>query len=52
MKYRQLVFLFALLAACNSVTVVPIDDEDAGDAGPEASSPVGDAAVDTGADGG
>jgi hypothetical protein len=30
MKY-SLVLFFVLLAACNSVTVVPIDDEDAGD---------------------
>lgn len=49
MKYRLV--LFALLAACNSVTVVPIDDEDAGDGGTEAAPPANDAATDAGADG-
>jgi hypothetical protein len=49
MKYR--LFLIALLTACNSVTVVPIDDEDAGDGGADASAPPNDAASDT-SDGG
>jgi hypothetical protein len=37
MKY--LASLSLVLAACNSVTVVPIDDEDAVDGGSEASTP-------------
>jgi hypothetical protein len=48
MKY--LACLAIVLAACNPVTVVPIDDdEDAGDGGTqaEASTPSNDAAADT-----
>lgn len=56
MKYRPLVVFFFALAACNSVTVVPIDDEDAAaeasipanDAGGD--SPASDATTDGGAD--
>ena len=43
MKYRLV--LFVLLTACNTVTVVPIDDEDAGDGGTDASAPAPDASV-------
>jgi hypothetical protein len=39
MKYRLVLFALAVLTACNSVTVVPIDDEDAGDGGVESSAP-------------
>lgn len=50
MKYRRGLFLIALLPACNSVTVVPIDDEeDAGDASTEATTPIVDAATDAAA---
>lgn len=45
MKHRLAAF-FSLLLACNSVTVVPIDDEDAGDGGADASSASGDASTD------
>jgi hypothetical protein len=51
---KHLVLLLLLVAACKPVTVFPIDDdEDGGDAGPEASTPANDAAApsDAGGDG-
>ena len=52
MRYAFLTLLALLcVSACNSVTVVPIDDEDAGDGGSEASPPTIDAATDASADG-
>jgi hypothetical protein len=50
MKLRAVpLFASLLFLACNSVTVVPIDDEDAGDGGAEASTPVNDAGIDVSA---